>query len=57
MLSIIGVVLFLRLGFAVGQMGWLASLGIFAFSEARPAATPRLALCSAHSQTPLVKHG
>ena len=32
-LNILGAVLFLRVGFAVGMMGWPAALAIFCFSE------------------------
>ena len=33
LLNILGAVLFLRVGFSIGQMGFWGSLGIFAFSE------------------------
>merc|ERR1719262_2215617 len=34
LLNILGAVLFLSVGFSIGQMGFLGALGIFAFSEA-----------------------
>jgi amino acid transporter len=33
LLNILGAVLYLRIGFSIGMMGWLGTIGIFAFSE------------------------